>query len=371
MHNLAVQSRTGGTTGLGIIRLSRRGRELTTIMVDADIAALDCEGGPWIDEPALAGWEWNQGVHQQTQRHAVAIAQGVAAAQRDGSASAREPVRRLASTTERLGVNCRARGVPPSTRARSRSMRGPRCTAASICAMTALRRYVAVVVLATLLGAAVAAFLSWTRPDQYRATARLFFISSAVNVNDVYQATLAGVLRVETYKALASDVTVLNEAVREANISTDPAALQRNLHIDIPPGTLIMDISVDDPDAVTAAKLANAVSSQLIALVNEVERPLGGGPPSVGLSVIQKAVPNATPQATLDPIFVGTGAGAGLVVGAVIAFILNAVRRRRENDAEDLDPSGSNGQSASAGEQSTFDDNAAAVTRAQNPVARD
>jgi capsular polysaccharide biosynthesis protein len=204
-------------------------------------------------------------------------------------------------------------------------------TADSIRAMTALRRYVAVLVLATILGAAVAAFVSWTRPDEYRATTRLFFISSAINVNDVYQATLAGVLRVETYKALASDKIVLNDAVREADVTMDPGALQGKLHVDIPPGTLIMDISVDDPDPATAARLANAVSSQLIALVNKVERPLGGGPAPVGLSVIQKAMPSATPQAILNPIFVAAGALVGFVIGAVIAFVLSALRRRRDN----------------------------------------
>jgi GDPmannose 4,6-dehydratase len=31
--------------------------ELAEIMVDADIAALRCAGTPWVDKPALAGWE--------------------------------------------------------------------------------------------------------------------------------------------------------------------------------------------------------------------------------------------------------------------------------------------------------------------------
>jgi GDPmannose 4,6-dehydratase len=31
--------------------------ELAAIMVDADIAALRCAGTPWVDKPALAGWE--------------------------------------------------------------------------------------------------------------------------------------------------------------------------------------------------------------------------------------------------------------------------------------------------------------------------
>lgn len=30
--------------------------ELARIMVDADIAALECDGTPWIDTPMLPGW---------------------------------------------------------------------------------------------------------------------------------------------------------------------------------------------------------------------------------------------------------------------------------------------------------------------------
>jgi GDPmannose 4,6-dehydratase len=30
--------------------------ELARLMVDADIAALECEGKPWIDKPLLPGW---------------------------------------------------------------------------------------------------------------------------------------------------------------------------------------------------------------------------------------------------------------------------------------------------------------------------
>jgi capsular polysaccharide biosynthesis protein len=236
--------------------------------------------------------------------------------------------------------------------------------------MTVLRRHVVVLVLATILGAMVAAVIGWSRPDEYRATARLFFISSAINVNDVYQATLAGTLRVNTYKVLASDQTVLNDAVRDAGVTMDPGTLQRNLHVDIPPGTLIMDISVDDPDPATAAKLANAVSSQLIALVTNVERPLGGGPAPVGLSVIQKAVPSATPQAVLDPIFVAGGALVGLVIGGGIAFVVNAVRRRQDNAEATIAPSADE-SSIPASEPPRIDDAADTLRHGQYPGSRD
>lgn len=30
--------------------------ELARIMVDADVAALECDGKPWIDKPVIADW---------------------------------------------------------------------------------------------------------------------------------------------------------------------------------------------------------------------------------------------------------------------------------------------------------------------------
>ena len=191
--------------------------------------------------------------------------------------------------------------------------------------MTTRRSYAILLIVATVVGAAAAAVYSWTRGDEYRATTRLFFATSAVDVTDVYQATLAGQSRVLTYKVLASDPKVLSNAVRRAGVSADPNTLQHNLHVDVPPGTIIMDISVDDNNPNSAAKLANAVADDLIATINELERPLGGGPPPVTMTVVQRAAPPAAPQAKLNPVLVAAGAIAGFILGLAVAL---AVKRR-------------------------------------------
>ena len=188
--------------------------------------------------------------------------------------------------------------------------------------MTVLRRYAILLIVATVVGAGSAALYSWTRGDEYRATTRLFFATSAVDVTDVYQATLAGQSRVLTYKVLASDPKVLSNAVRRAGVSADPDTLLQDLHVDVPPGTIIMDISVDDTSPNSAAKLANAVADELIATINELERPLGGGPPPVTMTVVQRAAPPAAPQATLNPVLVAGGAIAGFILGLAVALVV-------------------------------------------------
>jgi capsular polysaccharide biosynthesis protein len=193
--------------------------------------------------------------------------------------------------------------------------------------MRFIRRYLALLILAAVLGGAVAAVFSWTRPDVYRATTRLFFTTNAVDVTDVYQGTLAGQQRVKTYQVLALDPRVLADAVRRAGSTTSTDQLRANLRVDVPPGTIIMDLSVDNANPVTAAQLANAEADGLIALVGLVERPLGGGPPAVGLTVVQPAVPNPTPQVKLNPVLLGIGVVIGLFAGLVAALVVDRLRR--------------------------------------------
>jgi capsular polysaccharide biosynthesis protein len=190
--------------------------------------------------------------------------------------------------------------------------------------MTLLRRYVILLIAATVIGASAAALYSWTRPDEYRATDRLFLTTNAVDVSDVYQATMAGLQRVLTYKVLASGPNVLSNAVVRAGVSTNPDTLQQNLHVDVPPGTIILDISVDDANPASAAKLANAVADELIATINQLERPLGGGPSPVTMVVVQRPG-TGTPQAKFNPVLVAAGAIAGFILGLAVAW---AVQRR-------------------------------------------
>jgi capsular polysaccharide biosynthesis protein len=195
--------------------------------------------------------------------------------------------------------------------------------------MNAVRRYIPVVLILTLVGAALAGVFSWSRSDEYLGTTRLFFTTSSTDITDLYQATLAGQARVQTYKVLATDPKVLDSAIRGTGVNISRQELLNDLHVDVPPGTIIMDISVSNSDPGAAAELANAVANGLITLVNELERPLGGGPPPVAMTVVQPAIPNSNPQHKLNPLWIGTGAVIGLLVGVLAASVLSGVRRRK------------------------------------------
>jgi capsular polysaccharide biosynthesis protein len=204
--------------------------------------------------------------------------------------------------------------------------------------MDVIRRYAVLLILATVLGCGVAALYSWSRPQEYRATTRLFFTTSAADLNDLYQGTLAGQQRVKTYEVLATDAAVLREAINRSGQSISVSTLSKNLHVDVPPGTIIMDIGVDNSDPAAAAALANGVADQLAALVGELERPLGGGPPPVILAVVERATANGTAASKLNPIYLGVGAASGLVVGLVLAFGINAIRERRKTQGPQTPP---------------------------------
>jgi GDPmannose 4,6-dehydratase len=57
-------------------------KELAAIMVEADVAALECEGKPWIDKPAVAGWQ-RVVRHRTTERTVLVESAKTSAALRD------------------------------------------------------------------------------------------------------------------------------------------------------------------------------------------------------------------------------------------------------------------------------------------------
>ena len=201
--------------------------------------------------------------------------------------------------------------------------------------MTVVRRYLAVVIVCTIIGAAIAAAYSWTRSSQYMSTTRLFFTTSSSDIIDLYQATLAGQARVQTYKVLATDPKVLDNAIRATGVAMDRDTLASNMTVDVPPGTIILDVTVTDSDNRVAANLANAVSDGLIGLVGELEKPLGGGPSPVALVIVQPAMLSPAPQPKLGPVQIGIGGVAGFAVGLLLASVINGVRNRRKRRNED------------------------------------
>jgi receptor protein-tyrosine kinase len=190
-------------------------------------------------------------------------------------------------------------------------------------------RYRLVIVAATVLGLLASLGYCWLRPAEYVGTTRLFFSTGAVDVSEVYQGTLAGQDRVRTYAALAEESKVINGAIKASGISASEETVRHRMKVDVPPGTVLIDISVTSQDLSAAVKLSNALADQLVALVGELEKPLGGGPPPVAMTVVASSAGIQELAAKFKPLYIGIGVGAGLLVGILASVGLEVTRNRR------------------------------------------
>ncbi|MCH5645479.1 hypothetical protein [Gordonia sp. ABSL49_1] len=207
--------------------------------------------------------------------------------------------------------------------------------------LTVARR-LPLIVVCGLIGLMVAVIVASTASTSYRATTTLFASTAAQDVSSAYQGNLAATARVKTYQVLASGPELMVRAAEKSGVGISGGDLASQLETEVPPGTVLLNVTVTDDNASDAARLSQAVADELVSEVGAAEKPLGGGKQSLGLIVLQPA------RAGVEevPAFSVTNAVLftilGLVVGIVLAIAIPSrvslwPRRKRSDDADDAD----------------------------------
>ena len=202
---------------------------------------------------------------------------------------------------------------------------------------TLIRRWPLILVCG-LIGFLIPTVQSVTAPSTYRATVRMFVATAAQDVNSANQGTLAAESRVKTYQTVAMGQEVLTQAANRSGEKVTAGQLASMVSVTTTPGTVLLDITATAGTPDVAAHLAQAVSDQLVVVVSDAEKPLGGGQQSLGLLVLQPAAAGIQRVPTFDVAKVGMQTGIGLVFGAVLALIVPARfrfrLRRKKSEAE-------------------------------------
>lgn len=224
----------------------------------------------------------------------------------------------------------------------------------------------------TAVGAAAAAGYGLTAPKRYRATAQV--LVTPVSASDPTFAGLDLLRDASGRRTAAEDAAVLvrspqvAEAVRaQLGLRRTSGALLGELHPRVEPKSDIVDVTVEDTSPAAAAQLANAFVDALIAqrtasfqtrLSSAIRRdeqllaarPSGAQAAELGRRVAQlrsfqgqpdptlrRASTAAAPASASWPdlsALIGTGAGAGLALGALIVLGLLVLRRSRADRLE-------------------------------------
>ncbi|MBU6423674.1 MAG: hypothetical protein KGQ88_06545 [Chloroflexi bacterium] len=134
--------------------------------------------------------------------------------------------------------------------------------------MTSVIRIARPIVLAALVGGAVAFGVSQPLPREYKATAQLYVSPlTSAGVEDV----ALGSRLAQSYVQLASTDVVLGPAMAQVG-GTDASAVRSRMDASQPRDNPIVTISYRDNDAERAAAMANAIAASLVARTNELQQ---------------------------------------------------------------------------------------------------
>lgn len=169
---------------------------------------------------------------------------------------------------------------------------------------------------------AIAAILTLQATPQYASTARMF-VSTQGSTDDA-QANQGGqfsLQRVKSYAALLSGQEIARRVVDDLDLEESPRDLAGQISASSASETVILSVSVTDPDPDRARLLTDAVARVFVSYVAELETPPGKDEATIKATVVD---PASVPQSPVSPQPVrniGLGVILGLFLGAAAAIL--------------------------------------------------
>lgn len=159
----------------------------------------------------------------------------------------------------------------------------------------------------------------------YTATATSFVsVSEQVDSNgqgEIFQGSQFTVQRVKSYAPLVASPDVLGPVIEELDLDLSVRGLARKVEVSSAPETVLLDVSVNDPDPRLAARIADAVSVQLGSVVEQLETAREGRASNVKVSLARPADVPLSPSSPRVLLNLVLGGACGLSLGLVAAMV--------------------------------------------------
>ncbi len=190
-----------------------------------------------------------------------------------------------------------------------------------------LRRRWRLVVLALVVGISAAVALTMTETEKYTATSDLFVsaqgTAAAGDINSAYAGGLFTQARVKSYVSIINSPKMIQLVADQLGEGVGGAPIV--IGASAPLDQVIIHVSATDPDPERAQRLANAVGSIFPGLVDELERPVTGGPSPIKVSVVQPAPLPLQPTSPRPKLNIALGVLIGLALGVGAAVVREAL----------------------------------------------
>ncbi|QEO09509.1 polysaccharide biosynthesis tyrosine autokinase [Protaetiibacter larvae] len=200
-----------------------------------------------------------------------------------------------------------------------------------------LRRNWILIIVITLAGVAGGAAFSLLQTPSYEATTKVFV--SATGASSVSELNAGNSFTQQIVRSYAEVVTtglVLDPVISELGLDDSVKDLAARVTATATLNTVIVDITVADPDPVQAANIANTIAENLIEAVPDLTPPNADGVAPVKITVAQSALVPADPVSPRVSLNVALGALVGLALAIGIAVLRSVLdqRIRGQRDVE-------------------------------------
>lgn len=200
-----------------------------------------------------------------------------------------------------------------------------------------LRKNWLIIVVLTLVGVGAAAAYSLTRTPLYQSESTVFVTTqSADTIQELQQGNTFTLARVTTYVNLVKTPAVLSPVIAQLGLEETSDTLARSVTASNQLNTLLIQISVQNPDPVKSADIANAIGASLTNVVSTLETPSDKSVSPVRLTRVRDATPATAPVSPNVPLNLALGALIGLAVGIGIA-VLRTVLDNKVRSARDVE----------------------------------
>jgi capsular exopolysaccharide synthesis family protein len=188
--------------------------------------------------------------------------------------------------------------------------------------------------LGVVLGGLAAVGVTVASTPVYTSGTQLFISTTdSSSTSEVYQGNQFAEKRIASYAELLTSPELAARVADRLGLDLAPDELASNISATPVSGTVVLDVSVTDASAEQAQDIAQAVGSEFISVVNELETPAGADVSPVKVTVFGAAELPLEPSSPNPALNLAAGLFLGLLLGTATAI----ARDRLDRSVKDAD----------------------------------
>jgi capsular exopolysaccharide synthesis family protein len=193
--------------------------------------------------------------------------------------------------------------------------------------LSAFYRWRLVIIVLFILGVGAGAAYAALAPRTYSSDTIVFFsLAKSTSPGTLAQGSTYTQDVVKSYSQVVTTERVLDPVIQNLNLPLTTTQLARKVSVKTQPATVLATITVTDPDADQAARIANAVASQLGTAIFSLSAGGAGSASAIQVTTISSAQIPRLPASPNVPLVLALGVvlGVGLAVAAPVLLELLA-----------------------------------------------